>query len=223
MKNVGISIEYKEGKSTILNFAEKTIYNTGEILCELFAGDALYIMRDKARIYPGYFPGGEEPITQDNVDDGEEFVVRGLWNDIDEEPVASQLAASLFYRTVEKHRVLIGRTQSELDEYVKERNAAVLVDGRADYIKEQLHLRNMHGFLMLCYSEYLITILDSLRFFSSLAAIQSGTGDAFDKEQTDWLNEILTDYRRINGIEARIRYDDTKGTYGCKASLYGYS
>lgn len=214
MKNVGIAIEYKDGRSTILNLEKKMEYETGEILCEIFAGNALYIMRDKARVYPFYFPDGDAPITQDNVDNGEKFVVWGLLNDIDEEPVAAQLAASLFYRTVEKHRVIIGRSQEELDEYVKERNAAVLQDGRNEYIREALQLRNMHGFLLLCYAEYLATVLDSFRFFTSLAAVLSGTGSTFDKEQTEWLNEILSDYRKLDGIEARIRYDATEKSYG---------
>ena len=33
MKNIGLSIEYSEGKSTILNIPDTKIYTAGEILC----------------------------------------------------------------------------------------------------------------------------------------------------------------------------------------------
>lgn len=100
MKNIGLSIEYSEGKSTILNIPDTKIYTAGEILCDLMAGNSLYILLRKVRVYPFCFPDGDDPITPDNVDFGEQFVVRGLLGDFDEDPVAAQLSASLFYRTI---------------------------------------------------------------------------------------------------------------------------
>ena len=141
MKNIGLSIEYSEGKSTILNIPDTKIYTAGEILCDLMAGNSLYILLRKVRVYPFCFPDGDDPITPDNVDFGEQFVVRGLLGDFDEDPVAAQLSASLFYRTIERHRSLIGRSQKELDAYISERNAEIAADVRWDYIGEGLQLR----------------------------------------------------------------------------------
>lgn len=214
MKNIGLSIEYSEGKSTILNIPDTKIYTAGEILCDLMAGNSLYILLRKVRVYPFCFPDGDDPITPDNVDFGEQFVVRGLLGDFDEDPVAAQLSASLFYRTIERHRSLIGRSQKELDDYISERNAEIAADVRWDYIGEGLQLRNMHGFLMTCYAEYLVDVIDSINFFESLAAVMSGTETEFDKEQVKWLNELLSKQESIKGVETTIRYDAKKDSYG---------
>ena len=214
MKNIGLSIEYSEGKSTILNIPDTKIYTAGEILCDLMAGNSLYILLRKVRVYPFCFPDGDDPITPDNVDFGEQFVVRGLLGDFDEDPVAAQLSASLFYRTIERHRSLIGRSQKELDAYISERNAEIAADVRWDYIGEGLQLRNMHGFLMTCYAEYLVDVIDSINFFESLAAVMSGTETEFDKEQVKWLNELLSKQESIKGVETTIRYDAKKDSYG---------
>ena len=63
MKNIGLSIEYSEGKSTILNIPDTKIYTAGEILCDLMAGNSLYILLRKVRVYPFCFPDGDDPIT----------------------------------------------------------------------------------------------------------------------------------------------------------------
>lgn len=72
----------------------------------------------------------------------------------------------------------------------------------------------MHGFLMTCYAEYLVDVIDSINFFESLAAVMSGTETEFDKEQVKWLNELLSKQESIKGVETTIRYDAKKDSYG---------
>lgn len=225
-----VIIKYKDGKSQILNVPGIDAYQAGELMCQLAQGEEYYHLIKRARVVPKVLYDVDQPITQETVDEAEYTVINYLLDYKEEAPLAAHLATSVFYRIIEKHRTLIGRDISSLEEYIAGRIIEFAQDERAEYIcgcdmssmssaqrvgcvDKLLNLTSLGGFMMLCYAEYVTDVLDGLNFFQAAAAVETGTATEEEVEITNRLLSELETSEHIHGAEAMIQYDKESGSY----------
>ena len=181
-------------------------YPVGELLCRIFQGDTLTSISQRLRNCINYCPMRNDPLTQDTVEDAENYIRQALLYD-DFVP-AQLLAQGSFIRCMEHYRALDSETVKGLLAQEIDRS------NEDPMLFKTVCFDSVGSFLRLCYNNYLIDLINALTLFIGMAAVKSGTASEEESAAYEDIRQHLNDPDLIPSIEMQTTYNPASGEFG---------
>ena len=207
MRVSGLTVLYKGGVNTVLAAGchQGSGYPVGDLLCRIFQGETLYNISSILRNCIDNCPLNEKVLTQDSIEQAEDYVLQALLYD-DFYP-AQALAQGSFIRGMEYYRSLCSETAIGLLEQEQLRAANV-----PDLFRD-IGYGNVGQYLRLCFNSYYVDLINALGFFSVMAAVKSGTADHEEQGILDSFLNAFKDPDAVPGIEMQTIFDQEAGGF----------